>query len=368
MQFLVQQSDLEKALNIVRNAISNRTVMEVLKGVLIRAYDNKLEINAFNMKFSITATIKCNVLKEGEAVLDYKLLSDSIRRLNNEDITFFLEDNVMRINCSQISLELLTMDPSQFPFLPSISMENTLKMTQFAFKEMIKMTKFAISKEEVRLILTGSYLEVKDRMAKMVCIDGYSIAIKKMPVDTNKNISVIIPGQLVSELEKILSSEIDTEMTIALEDNKIGFFFDNIAVISEILEGNYIDYKKVLPANMMAKIKLNKTEFQMALDLVSIMSIYGKNHLVTMNFKGNSLILESKSKMGSSLQEISVQKAGEDFVMGINPSKVLVALRNMECEEIEMHIELPTRPCLIKPVNDESYRYYIVPRQVRSNE
>lgn len=365
MKFTVSQREFSNALNILKNAVSTKTSIEILKGIHLSAKDDHLILKSYNLDFSITIDIQTVILEEGEVVLEYRILSDIVRKLPDEMISFSKIDQKMELVCQKSRYDLLIFDPSEYPIVPEVKEDEGIIMNQSLFKEMISMTNFAVSKEESNLVLTGAFLEVKKNTMKMICIDGFSVAIKEVSVQSSEERNVIIPGKVLSDLEKFIGTDISSEMNILIKDNYVAFFFDNIKVVSKVLQGKYVDYENILPKNFPMEVELDKKEFQRAIERSSLLAIYSRSYLIKLDFSNDQLEITSNSSMGTSSEILAIENKSISLKLGLNPNKILSALRVIDSDRIWFRLESSSRPCLLEAVGDDSYQYYIVPIRIR---
>ena len=204
MKFTVNQREMIYALNILTRAISTKTTMEILKGIFIEAKSNHLTMKTNDLSMSIIIEIPALVEEEGVTVIESNLFNDIVRKLPDDAITIEKKTDHISLICSQSQYKLMMMDDETFPQIQERSDGVEVVINQSVFSNMIKMTNFAVSRDETRAILTGSLLEVKNNVMKMVSIDGYNIAIKKVALQDAPDCSVIVPGRTLNEIQKII--------------------------------------------------------------------------------------------------------------------------------------------------------------------
>lgn len=367
MKFTVAQRELNQALTILKSAISSKTTLEILKGIYLSASDSTLTLKSYNLDFSITMDLEVVVVEEGDVVLDYRLLNDIVRRLPDDMISFSLERQKMIVTAHKSRYEIIIFDRSEYPMIPEVEEDDGVVINQAIFKDMITKTNFAVSKDESNLVLTGALLEVSKNQMKMICIDGFAVAIKSVPIDTKQDKKVIIPGKMLGDLEKIIGQDVSSEMNIVIKDQYIAFFFDNIKVVSKILQGKYVDYQNILSTSFPLEFEFDKREFQQAVERSSLLAMYSRSFLIKLDFHHGQLEITSNSTMGESREVIETNNSDVSIKLGLNPNKLLAALRVIDAERIRFKMESPSRPCFIQPVEDESFLYYIVPIRIRDN-
>lgn len=364
MKFTVNQREMIYALNILTRAISTKTTMEILKGIFIEAKANHLTMKTNDLSMSIIIEIPALVEEEGVTVIESNLFNDIIRKLPDDAITIEKKTDHISLICSQSQYKLMMMDDETFPQIQEQTDGVEVVVNQSVFSNMIKMTNFAVSRDETRAILTGSLLEVKNNVMKMVSIDGYNIAIKKVVLQDAPDASVIVPGRTLNEIQKIIGYNVDDEIILTIGTNYITFQFDNVKIISKVLEGEYIKYEQVIESDFGIEIDVDNREFYEAIDRAALMANQSRSYIVIFDFEDDKVTITSQSEMGQAKEEVEITNSGKNIRIGFNPNYLMKALRVIEDEELIMRMTSPVRPCFIQPKNNDSYEYYLVPIRI----
>lgn len=364
MKFTVNQREMIYALNILTRAISAKTTMDILKGIYIEARDSHLTMKTNDLSLSIIVEIPALIEVEGVTVIESNLFNDIIRKLPDDAITIEKKSDHIQLYCGMSQYKLMMMDDETFPQIPEQSEGQEIIINQSVFSNMIKMTNFAVSRDETRAVLTGSLLEVKNNVMKMVSIDGYNIAIKKAVVNNAPDASVIIPGRTLSEIQKIIGYNVDDDISLMIGTNYVTFSFDNVKIISKILEGEYIKYEQVISSDFGIDVELDNREFYEAIDRAALMANQSRSYIVVFDFEKDKVVITSQSEMGYAKEEVEVQNSGKNIRIGFNPNYLMKALRVIEDDELVIRMSSPVRPCFIQPKDNDSYEYYLVPIRI----
>ena len=226
---------------------------------------------------------------------------------------------------------------------------------------MIRQTIFSIAVNENNKLMTGELFEIKDNCLKVVSLDGHRIAIRKMPLKKEySDRKVVVPGKTLSEVSKILSGEVDDQVSIYFTKNHILFEFDQTMVVSRLIEGEYFRIDQMLSSDYETKVKVNKKEFLSCIDRATLLVKEGDKKPIIVNITDNGMELKINSALGSMNEEIDIQKQGKDLMIGFNPKFLIDALRVIDDEEVDLYMVNPKAPCFIKNV-EESYIYLILP-------
>lgn len=364
MKFTVNQREILYALNILSKAVSSRTTLDALKGIYIETHDNHLILQSNDLTLSIQVEIPALVEEKGEILIDFHLFNELIRKLPDDALTLYKEADSLSLICGLASYKLLMMDASYFPKIPKVEEGQKVRMNQGQFSNMIKMTSFAISTDETRPILTGSLMEVQGDEMQMISIDGYSIAMKKAPIVSGDNLRVVVPGKTLREVQRIIAYNVDDEILLEITDNYISFSFDNVLIVSKILQGDYVNYQQVITNDFAITADIDVREFYSAIDRAAIMANQSKNYLIICNFEKDTLKITSTAQSGHAREEVEIRKTGEDIRIGLNPNYLLKALKAVESEQVRMSLTTSQRPCRIQPADDESFTFYLVPIRI----
>lgn len=364
MKFTVNQREMLYALNIVSKAVSSSTTLEVLKGVYIETLDNHLLMKSNDLSLSIQVEIPALVEEKGNVLIDFQLFNELVRKLPDDAVTLNKKEDALSLVCGHASYKLLMMDSSYFPQIPLVEGGKEVRMNQGMFSDLIKMTNFAISTDETRPILTGSLMEVEGDEMKMVSIDGYSIAMKKVPIVSGENVRVVVPGKTLREVQRIIAYNVDDDIVLQITDNYISFSFENVLIVSKILQGEYVNYKQVISDDFAISSDIDVREFFSAIDRAAIMANRSKNYLIICQFEDDTLKITSSAQSGQAKEEVDIRKTGDNIRIGLNPNYLLKALRIIESEQLTMSLTTSQRPCRIRPLDDDTFTFYLVPIRI----
>ena len=226
---------------------------------------------------------------------------------------------------------------------------------------MIRQTIFSIAVNENNRLMTGELFEIKDNCLKIVSLDGHRISIRKMPLKKEySDRKIVVPGKTLSEISKILSGEIDDQVSIYFTKNHILFEFDQTMVVSRLIEGEYFRIDQMLSSDYETRVHVNKKELLDCIDRATLLIKEGDKKPIIIDIKNESMELKIKSQIGSMDELIFCTKDGKDLMIGFNPKFLIDALRVIEDEEVDLYFMNAKAPCFIKDEN-QSYIYLILP-------
>lgn len=336
--------------------------MPILECILIDASSNQIKFVTNDMELGIETIVEGTIAEKGVIALDAKIFSEIIRKLPDNEVTIQTDERLNTlITCEKAKFNIPGKPGEDFVYLPLIERDECITISQFTLKEMIRQTIFSIAVNENNKLMTGELFEIKDNCLKIVSLDGHRIAIRKMELAREYNDKkLIVPGKTLNEVSKILSGEVDDQVTIYFTKNHILFEFDQTLVLSRLIEGEYFRIDQMLSSDYETKLKINKKEFLNCIDRATLLVREGDKKPIIINITDSSMVLSIDSSMGSMDEEIDIVKEGKDILIGFNPKFLIDALRVIDDEEITIYLVNPKAPCFIKD-DKGSYTYLILP-------
>lgn len=364
MWFKCQRNVLQEAINTVQKASSSKTTYPILEGILIRTEENMIILTATDLDFGIETYIDAEVHESGSIVLNSKLLGEFIRKLPDDDIIFKIENNNAYITCQKSEFVIVGNSASEFPQLPSINENAMYEISQDVLRNMIRQTIFSIAQDEIRPILTGVLFEVRDEKLNFVALDQFRLAYKSYNIDNKNNINAVIPGKTLNEISKILEPSSNV-VKITFTPNHILFNLGNTKIISRLLDGEFINYRQIIPDEYKTRIKVKTIELMDSIERASLLAREGRTNLVTFDIKKENLAITSNSQMGKVYEEVNIELEGEPLRIRFNARYFLDVLRIIDSEEIYLEFSTNVSPCLVKKVNSKDYTYLVLPVRIR---
>ncbi|MFA5523721.1 MAG: DNA polymerase III subunit beta [Tissierellales bacterium] len=368
MKIRIQQRDLSKCINIVQKGISSKSTLPILSGILLEAENGKLKLIGTDLEIVIKSSINCDVKEEGSIVITSRLFGDIVRKLPDLPIDLYVdENNNIHINCGNSKFNLIGLSPMDYPQLPEIKEERYFKIPNDLLKSMIRQTIFAAAQDETRPILTGALFETSDNSVSLVAIDGYRLAVKKVTVNIEDNIKVVIPAKTLNEVSKILEDD-DAEVKISYTPGNIIFNFGDIVITSRLLEGQFLNYNDIIRNEHKLRIRVRTRDLQECLERASLLAREGKNNLVKLDISDDKLVITSNSEMGNVYEELPIKLEGNDIKIAFNSKYILEGIKAIDSEEIVMDMISNVNPCIIRPVEDNSYTYLVLPVRLAAED
>ena len=373
MKIICEKEKLLKGINSVVKAVPTRTTMPILEGILIQTNTNQLKLTSYDLELGIEYNMACNVIEEGNTVVNSIMFSEIIRKLPDTDISIELnENNLLVIECEGSLYKLSTMNPDEFPELPKIVVENSIEIEQTILKNMIRKTIFAVSIEENRPIFTGCLFEVINNSLNVVAIDGFRMGWVSSLATASNNFKAVIPGKTLNEVNKIILDSFD-QIKIGVSKNQGIFEMENCKIVTRLLDGEFLNYASVIPNNWETRIRVNKNILQNCFERISLISSSSiekeKKYPVKISIEVGKIIISCTNQTGDAKEEIYTETEGKDLEIGVNPKYFLDALKAIEDEETYISFGTNISPCVIKPIDGTTrdYTYMILPIRMKED-
>lgn len=363
MNIKIERGNLLEGLLYVGKAISGKANTPILQGVYLETTDKGILLRGTDMDLSIETNVKAEVISLGNIVVDYKIFSEVVRKLPNAEISIEItEDNFIQLNCRKSQFNLVKMDASDYPKMPTIKKDIQITLQQSILKDMVRGTSFAIAQDDTRPILQGILFEIKDRELSLVGLDGYRLAIRKEYVDIEHNIEAVISGRNFSELSKLLKDNME-EVQVTFTDNQILFDLGNTTVISRLLQGRYVNYRSLITKDApKCNVVVNTIELLNSIERATLMTKSDNTNLVKLEISDEKIILSSNSQKGKVREELACKaKCIDTLIISFNSKYLIDVIKNCESDEVELNMTAPLAPCLINPFGKDNTTYLVLP-------
>lgn len=362
MKLVCSKSNLLNGVQIVSKAVSNKTTMSILECIMIDATKGSITLTANDMDLGIETVIEGDIIEKGAIALDAKIFLEIVRKLPDSDIKIDTDDSFKTtITCEKAKFNIIGKSGEDFSYLPVVEKNDSIIISQFTLKEVVRQTIFSISDNDNNKLMTGELFEINDDELKVVSLDGHRISIRKIRLkESYSPKKVIVPGKTLNEVSKILPGGAENDVIISFTDKHIVFEFGNTTVVSRLIEGEYFKIDQMLSSDYETKVKINKKEFLNCIDRATLLVKEGDKKPIIINILDGSMELKINSILGSMNEDIDIEKQGKDLMIGFNPKFLIDALRVIDDEEVDLYMVNPKAPCFIKN-QEESYIYLILP-------
>ena len=366
MKFTVNKSDITEAVSNIQRAVSTKTSIPALEGILLSATETGLELCAYDLELGITTVIPAFVMEPGKAVLSAKLFSDIVRRTPAETVTISADEkNMATLESGYSRFSIIGVPAEEFPELPKLSDSTQISLPGALLKSMIRQTLFAIAESDAKPIHQGSLFSLENGILDVVSVDGYRLAVRREPVDFSEDLSFVVPGKTLSELLKLIKDS-EEPVEISAGRRHILFKIDNYTVISSLLEGEFLNYKAAIPPESQTEVVLKTREAIDSVERVSLLITDRLKSPIRCLFDNNEVKLNCTTSMGRASDQLDVEMTGQSVEIGFNNRYLLEALRNTECDEVKVQLGGPLSPMKVVPKEGDSFLFLVLPVRLKS--
>lgn len=364
MKVKCRQKDLAFALQLVNRAVSPNTTLPVLNNILIKAEGKRLYFSATNLEVAMTYFVDVEVFNEGAITIPAKLITNYVSLLNDDEVEIKLEEGLnLSIKTPLSHTKIKGIDHSEFPLIPEVDKGTSFSLDSGVFESAVGQTGFAASTNVSRPVLTGILFKLAKDELYMVATDSYRLSEKKVMLKNNapESIDCIVPARTVMELGKILGSFDDKEVLCQVTKNQILFSVGNLRIISRLIDGNFPDYKKIIPASSKTHVKINVQQFVLAVRKVSLFVQETNNNVkISVTNDGKLIVSTDETQIGEGTAEVDVEVTGDNNKIALNAQYLLDVLGHIKDELVEFELDNKLAPVTIKPLKKEANFTHII--------
>lgn len=359
-----QGLDLSEAFLRVSKAISNKITNPILEGIKIVAEDGTLTMSATDSELSIEKKIKADVKIEGETVVPGRFITEFVKKLTNSEIELSLnEKNQLVIKYEDSQSMIQCYNPIEYPGFKKVETSEFFGISKKDFKTCVNKSIFAVATDDSRPILKGVLFDIDKNVLNAVALDGYRLARVKKDIVSSIKKSIVVPARSLNEISKLIDDS-DDMINIYIDTYTIMIDLGDTKVTSRLLEGDYINYKQIIPMNYETFVAINKEQFEEALERATLLSKTSQNNFVKFDIKENNICITSNSDLGNIKENIPANVSGKDLIISFNPRYFLESLRVNTNEFVKICFNQPSSPCVIVPTEEDEFLYLILPVRV----
>ena len=369
MRFTCEKSMLVTGLNITGRTVAQKSALSAIEGILCRAGVG-LSLTGYNMETAITYQIDAEVTDAGACILPARLFGDIIRRLPEGPVTVVVDDNYkVSIRAGYASFTISAESADDYPELPDVGSGRSIRIPQTALKELISGTIFAVSENQGRPIHTGVKFEVEDSTVSAIAVDGFRLARRTYHTEepTGRSLSFVVPAQGLKEVEKI-ATDSDADVAFTLGTKHILFQMGCATLICRLLEGDFLDWRRVVPTNCPVKLVANVGELASSIERVGLIVSEKYKSPVRCVFSDQVLLLRTNTTIGAAEDRCTISGDGKELEIGFNVRYLADALRAIPGEEVVLELTNGLSPIVLTPVDDkQDYAYMVLPVRIKNN-
>src|SRR5450759_5059 len=361
MKICVARGELLEALSVAGKGLSYRTTLPILSGILVSASGDDVVLQSTDIEVSIRDSIKANVEKEGQVVVPGRLITDIIRSLPEAAVTIdaTAHDHAV-ISCGHSSFTVRTLSPEDFPKFPEVHAEKKVSIPTGMLVDVVRQVSKAVSRDETRPILTGVLVVIEGDSLRMVATDSYRLAVREVVLSSAvaEPIEVVVPGKAMEEVPKLAGAA--EEVTLGVSENQVVFEFGNTVYVSRRIEGNFPNYRQLIPKEKETVVTVDRQELFDAIKRVSLMAQH--NAPLRLKVTESTLTLSATTAdVGEAVEDLMVQTEGKDVEIAFNHAFLTDGVASITTEQVTIEILSPLKPGVLHPVGDEVFTYLLMP-------
>ena len=367
MKFVCSTADLSEACLNVQRAVSTKTSIPAVEGILIKALGGELILTGYDLELGINTSIKASVEENGSIIINARILCDILRKLPGETVRIESDSRQLaNIVSGNAKYSLIGMSAEEYPELPSVSGGYPVVINQGVLKEMVRQTIFAVAVNDSKVVHTGVKFEIGQRIIKLIAIDGFRLAVRKEDIDYDgEEISFIVPAKTLSEIMKLMNDD-DGVISLGVGKRHIVFEVDGYSVVSRLLEGEFLNYKSAIPLNCSTKVRVNTRDMINSIDRASLIISEKYKSPIKCVFENNLIRLSSVTSLGTASDSVGAQIDGESVEIGFNNKYLTDALRVADTDEVRLELNGPVSPIIILPPEGDSFLFLVLPVRIKT--
>ena len=377
LKAICERKDLYDGVQTVGHAVSGRTSLPILSHILIQADTDSLRLIATDLELSISLTIPARIQEAGGLTAPSRLLTELLGSLPENDVALSVDrSHAVKVKCDRSDYKILGLPAEEYPRLPEVKNETSFVVPQRVLRDMIKQTIFAVSTDEARAILTGILVIFEGDTLKFVATDTHRLAVRTAKVKEGHGAqSAIVPARAMNELQRLLADE-DGDVEVHLSDNQVQFVTpakdgrDGVSLVSRLIEGQFPNYQRVIPAGYAKKLTLQTAPFQKAVRRAAIVARENANRVVIRTLDDKLTMTAESTMQGAAYEEVEVVREGDDVEIAFNAKYLLDVLSVIEDEGFYLELTEPLKPGIVRPIareegaSNDDYLCILMPMQI----
>ena len=360
MKVTVNQKNLRKALGLVEKIVSRNPSLPILNNVLIKTDNGRLRISSTNLEIGINCMIGAKIDEVGEIAIPARVSSDFINNVSDEKVTLHTKNNILFINSDKYKTQILGFDPKDFPIIPKLKEGPVTVISSKILRNMLYSVADAIAVSETRPELAGVYANLSAKKLTFAATDSFRLSEVNFDAKISGQHSVIIPRNTVMELIRI-TSDIDGDIEVKIGDNQVSFYNNDFELVSRLIDGNYPDYKKVIPSKFLSRMLVQKGDLEKDIRLAGLFSSNISD--VKLLCSKDAIVIRSKnSDKGEIETTVPAVLKNDPFEISVNYHYLLDGLKIMDSDKVVLEFTGNGNPLIIKPHdNNRELTYLIMP-------
>ncbi len=369
MKFVCQTNLLSEACQNVQRAVSTKTSIPAVEGILIKASAGELILTGYDLELGINTSIKAKIDDGGSIIINARVLCDILRRLPADTVSFESDERyVAVIRSGEARYEIMGMSAEEYPELPSVTGGFPIVLEQGILKDMVRQTIFAVAINDSKIVHTGIKFEISEKLIKLIAVDGFRLAIRSEAINySGEELTFVVPSKTLAEVIKLISDD-EGMVSLGIGKRHIVFEIGEYSIISRLLDGDFLNYKTAIPISSSTKVKVNARDFIESIERTSLIITDKIKSPIRCEIDNNSIKISSVTSLGTAKDKINCTADGLPIIIGFNNKFLIDALRACDTDEIKMKLNGPISPILILPPEGDKFLYLILPVRLKNED
>ena len=360
MKFVCNTRELSDALSTVGKAISNKANIPILEGIKIRAEGDEVTLAATDLELYIISRIKADVRLEGETVVTGRVFQEFMKKVADENVEIEKYTSTLAVNYGVNVSEFQCMEDETYPEFKDMPADNGFVAKDKDLRDAIEGVIFCAAQDDSRPILRGCKLEVEDDELVAAALDGYRLGVTKCRVFGQKgDFSAVIPAKNLQEIVKIIGEE-GSNVTVNAEKSRVLFDLGSTKIVTRVLEGEFIQYKKIIPEAVSSSVTVNKSALENGLDRATLVAKNKKNY-VKLSLSSGKIDIDSSSELGKIHESVPCELSGKDIEIAFNTRYLFDAFARIKEDNVKINLSTSNAPAVIVPGDGDRYLYLVLP-------
>ena len=370
MKFTCEKLTLTEAIADCLHAVSSKSSITALEGLLIKAMNDRVTLTSYNFKTAITKSFETTVYREGAYIINARMLYDIVRRLPDDIVEIDVEEGYKTTIKSGLSeYNIMASDENEFPELPECIKLKSLVIKNEDLKDAIEGTVFSVSDNETKPIHTGCLFEIDGENLTVVAVDGYRLAIRREKIlsENGESMKFVVPGETLKDILRLLPEGEDETTTIYPDRKHEIFETGGTVVVTRLLEGEFLDYMRAIPQNFAAQLDINVKALKDSIERVSLIISERLKNPIRCAFFDSSVKISCITVLGRAFDECPISFCPDKIEIGFNNKYILDALKACDDENVVLYLTDGVSPAVIKPKEGDKYVYMVLPVRLKQS-
>lgn len=366
MKFTCNRDNLIEGINVVQRAISGKTTMPILEGILLEVSE-ELKMTANDLDLGITYEIPAIIEEVGSILVSSKTFGDIIRKLPDIYVTIETSDinNLVIITSGKAKFEIAMMDVEEYPQVNFLNENDTITFENELLKNLIKQSIFATADDDTKPMFKGVFVEKEGKTINFVALDGSKMALKYATMDNDIEFKLLIPNRILSEVLKVIQLS-DENISMCSSDSQVMFFNSHFKIISPLIKSEYVKYRDLFPREDKLHVVVSTKDFLSAIERSALVMQDSTKYPMVLKFDMDEIVINAKAERGTLEERLPAQINGDNITIGFNTRNFIDCLKVIEDETISLYFTTSLGPCIVKGEEYNDYKFLVMPVRLKA--